>query len=78
MTYSQTLKATGGTAPYTFTLDSGKLPPGCLIITGTGEIRGFPDIRWNLCFRGKSDRLSRSVWEKRICYECVGFHNLTF
>ncbi len=50
MNYSQTLKATGGTAPYTFTLDSGKLPPGCLIITGTGEIRGFPGNPAELMF----------------------------
>ena len=42
MNYLQTLKATGGTGPYTFTLDSGKLPPGCLFFNETGEIRGFP------------------------------------
>ncbi|MGA9767807.1 MAG: NBR1-Ig-like domain-containing protein, partial [Blastocatellia bacterium] len=39
--YSQTLSATGGTPPYTWSLLSGGLPPG-LILTPTGTIAGLP------------------------------------
>ena len=39
--YSQTLVATGGTAPYTFTLTSGSLPAG-LTLSAAGEIGGVP------------------------------------
>lgn len=39
--YSQTLVATGGTAPYTFTLTSGSLPAG-LTLSAAGEIAGVP------------------------------------
>jgi hypothetical protein len=39
--YSRTLGATGGTAPYTFTLESGSLPEG-LSLSPAGEITGTP------------------------------------
>src|SRR5215471_15863947 len=39
--YSATLTATGGTAPYTWTLLSGSLPPG-LSLSGAGVISGTP------------------------------------
>jgi len=39
--YSQTLAATGGTAPYTFGVTSGALPPG-LRISSSGTIAGTP------------------------------------
>lgn len=38
---SQTFSATGGTAPYTWTLDSGSLPPG-LTLTPAGTLSGTP------------------------------------
>jgi len=37
--YSTTVTSSGGTAPYTFTLDSGTLPPG-LTLSSTGTITG--------------------------------------
>jgi hypothetical protein len=40
--YSQTVSATGGTAPYTFTLSSGALPPGLTLNGTTGVISGTP------------------------------------
>ena len=40
--YSQTVSATGGTAPYTFALTSGTLPPGLTLNTTTGVISGTP------------------------------------
>ncbi|HKQ57603.1 MAG TPA: putative Ig domain-containing protein, partial [Candidatus Eisenbacteria bacterium] len=38
--YSQTVAATGGTAPYTFSIDTGSLPAGLAITPSTGEISG--------------------------------------
>jgi hypothetical protein len=40
--YSQTVSATGGTAPYNFTLTSGTLPAGLTLTAGTGVIAGTP------------------------------------
>ena len=39
--YSETLAATGGTAPYTWTLSAGTLPPG-ITMNGAGLISGTP------------------------------------
>ena len=38
--YSQTLQATGGTAPYTWSITSGQLPSGLFISASTGTISG--------------------------------------
>jgi hypothetical protein len=40
--YSQTLAATGGTAPYTWQLTFGTLPPGLTLNASTGVIGGVP------------------------------------
>lgn len=40
-TYSQTLASSGGTAPYTYTLESGSLPGG-VTLSAAGEITGVP------------------------------------
>ncbi len=40
--YSSTIGVTGGTAPYTFSLGSGSLPPGLTLDTSTGVISGTP------------------------------------
>jgi len=41
--YSQTLGVTGGTSPYSWTVESGVLPGG-LILTGGGVITGVPTV----------------------------------
>ena len=40
--YSQTLAASGGTTPYTWSLQSGSLPPGLSLDTTSGAITGTP------------------------------------
>jgi hypothetical protein len=40
--YSQTITASGGTAPYTFAVTSGNLPNGLVLNTATGSITGIP------------------------------------
>ncbi|MFN7975087.1 MAG: putative Ig domain-containing protein [Acidobacteriota bacterium] len=40
--YSQTVSASGGTAPYTFAVTAGALPPGLALNGGTGVISGTP------------------------------------
>ena len=40
--YSQTLAATGGTPPFSWTLDSGALPAGLALNASTGAVTGTP------------------------------------
>ena len=47
--YSQTLTASGGTAPYTFALLSGSLPPG-LTLSAAGTLAGTPTTAGNFTF----------------------------
>ena len=42
VSYSQTLSASGGTLPYTWSIDSGSLPGGLSLNSSTGEISGEP------------------------------------
>jgi hypothetical protein len=51
--YSLQLQAVGGTAPYTWTLDSGSLPPG-LGISPSGLITGTPTALGSFTFRVKA------------------------
>jgi len=48
--YSATLLATGGVAPYTWTLVSGSLPPGLTLNSTTGELSGTPAQSGNFSF----------------------------
>ncbi|WP_343299542.1 IPTL-CTERM sorting domain-containing protein [Delftia sp. Cs1-4] len=41
-TYSATVSASGGTAPYSYTISSGSLPAGMSLNTSTGTISGTP------------------------------------
>jgi len=43
--YSQTVTASGGTAPYTYSISNGKLPDGLILGSSTGEISGTPTKR---------------------------------
>lgn len=42
--YQQTISASGGTQPYTWTVLSGSLPNGITLGTGTGVLSGTPDV----------------------------------
>ncbi len=59
--YSQTLKSSGGTAPYSWTLASGALPPG-LSFSSSGAITGTPTSSGTLTFTVQAtDAASTSV-----------------
>jgi hypothetical protein len=67
-TYSQQLAATGGTAPYTWSIDSGSLPSGLGLATATGVISGTPQSAGSSTFvvrvvdqNGSQDRTSLTV-----------------
>ncbi|WP_369944859.1 putative Ig domain-containing protein [Xanthomonas medicagonis] len=47
--YSQTLSASGGTAPYSYTLSAGALPAGLTLTTG-GALSGTPTVAGNFAF----------------------------
>jgi len=47
--YSKTITASGGHAPYTFTVSSGSLPPG-LTLTSAGILSGTPTSHGSLTF----------------------------
>ena len=48
--YTSAAVATGGVAPYTFSIASGSLPPGLTLNTSTGEITGTPSSEGTFSF----------------------------
>jgi len=51
--YSESLTATGGTAPYTFTVDSGSLPGG-ITLASTGSLTGTPTAAGQFSFTARA------------------------
>jgi len=57
--YSQTLTASGGTPPYSWSITSGSLPDGLKLDSGTGTISGTPGTAGTYPFTGRvTDSLS--------------------
>ena len=51
--YSSALTATGGVAPYTFSISSGSLPPGLTLNASTGAITGTPTTAGTYSYTAK-------------------------
>jgi len=51
--YSQALTATGGTTPYTWSIQSGSLPAGLSLVASTGVISGTPTATGTSSFTAK-------------------------
>lgn len=59
--YSQTVTASGGTAPYTYSVASGALPNGLALNTSTGDITGTPTATGTFNFTiGAIDNVSNT------------------
>ncbi len=58
--YSLPLSVSGGTAPYTYSLASGTLPPGLTLNTTTGLISGTPTTQGAYAFTARVDRRERA------------------
>ena len=54
--YSQTLAATGGATPYTWSVYSGSLPAGLSLGSSTGTISGTPTTAQTVQLHGPGDR----------------------
>jgi hypothetical protein len=50
VSYNQPLAASGGTAPYTYAVTSGSLPPGVTLDTSTGVLSGTPTATGSYSF----------------------------
>ena len=50
VSYSQTVIASGGISPYTYSVTAGSLPPGVILNTGTGVISGTPTAAGSYSF----------------------------
>src|SRR5271165_4135290 len=48
--YNQFIHTTGGTAPVTFNIESGSLPPGLALNRATGTISGIPSTQGSYSF----------------------------
>ena len=64
--YSQTLTASGGAAPYTWTIISGMLPTGLTLISSTGVISGTPTSNGTYPFTVKATDATNATTTKPL------------
>ena len=71
--YSQTISATGGAAPYIYSISAGFLPPGMTLNPTTGEISGSPDVPGAFFFvvMATDSLLCTGVQPYTLIVECV-------
>lgn len=65
--YNQTLTATGGLAPYVWSVVSGSLPPGLTLNSSTGVITGTPTATGTFCFTVQVSDANSWTTTKQLC-----------
>jgi hypothetical protein len=70
--YDETLSATGGTAPYTWTVSGGSLPPGVAMNAATGQLRGVPTERGTFKFTARVTDAAGILTEAELTIAIVG------
>ena len=68
--YTATFTVTGGTAPFTYSKDSGTLPPGLTLGTSTGKLTGTPTTAGTYTFTIKGGRLQGELRYGHVHADC--------
>jgi large repetitive protein len=75
--YTDTLTATGGTTPYTWSVNAGSLPPG-LTLTSAGVLAGTPTTAGSFTFTVNVIDASNGIATTSITLTIIGTLTLTF
>ena len=65
-TYSATLTATGGTAPYSWSIASGSLPSGLTLVASSGNITGTPTVSGSFAFTAQVKDAASQTAQKAL------------
>ncbi len=74
--YAQAMTATGGTAPYTFTISAGALPAGLALNSATGAITGTPTANGTSTFTVRAADSNGNVGTRALTLT-IGSNSLT-
>ena len=75
--YSQTIVATGGTTPYTWSISVGALPPGVSLAPSTGIISGMPTTAGTYSFTAKVTDIAGGIATKALSITILAAPSIT-